>query len=35
MSIEGAEFFLAREELPAAAETPGPAATGANPRSCE
>jgi putative drug exporter of the RND superfamily len=35
MSIEGAEFFLARDELPATAETPGPeipgpAATGAD-----
>jgi RND superfamily putative drug exporter len=29
MSIEGAEFFLARDQLPAAAETPAPAATGA------
>jgi RND superfamily putative drug exporter len=29
VSIEGAEFFLAREELPAAAESTGPAATGA------
>jgi putative drug exporter of the RND superfamily len=29
MSIEGAEFFLARDQPPAAAETPGPAATGA------
>ncbi|MGH2904753.1 MAG: MMPL family transporter [Solirubrobacteraceae bacterium] len=29
MSIEGAEFFLARDQLPAAAETTGPAAAGA------
>ncbi len=29
MSIEGAEFFLARDELPPATETPGAAATGA------
>jgi RND superfamily putative drug exporter len=28
VSIEGAEFFLARDELPAAAETADPAATG-------
>jgi RND superfamily putative drug exporter len=32
MSIEGAEFFLARDQLPAAAESPGPAATGAASR---
>ena len=29
MSIEGAEFFLARDRLPAAAESTGPATTGA------
>jgi RND superfamily putative drug exporter len=29
MSIEGAEFFLARDQLPAAAESTGPATTGA------
>jgi RND superfamily putative drug exporter len=29
MSIEGAEFFLARDQLPATAESPGPATTGA------